>query len=480
VLYKYRADNQYTEMIFTTGKVHLSVASALNDPFECSLKEIGSEWIKNEVSKMKQGSISGFLMSASQSIKNKESSFGMSHKKLTKVLKKLGSKKTVDEQYKYFRKLMLEKMGYETSNADRFFANINEQLERVGIFSLAESSSNQLMWSHYGGEHYGICIGFDDEEPNSKLNDPDYCLKVNYSDVLPEMSKDGFKTELGMGVNNNGQLHNSGFQLSFTDSTLQRVISTKPTSWSYEEERRYVEPTGGAHNWPSKITEIVFGLKCPQDRREYYIDLANRNVPHEVNLYEMVKANNSNKVIKAPYSTLKTTPLNVLDSREYVNDNGEKVQVLSPEQFSYAVEDLIRQEDYDEALFQVENALKEAVGPAPNLIALKAMALGHKGEHEKALEQFIILDQLCPDDPVTLYQISCALSACDRVKEAIEILKKANMLPHEDPSIPYNIGSNIIKLDGDINEALQYLITARTLKHPKASKLIEAIQKQIA
>ncbi len=51
-------------MIFTTGKVHLSVASALNDPFECSLKEIGSEWIKNEVAQMKQAAIAGFVMQA--------------------------------------------------------------------------------------------------------------------------------------------------------------------------------------------------------------------------------------------------------------------------------------------------------------------------------------------------------------------------------------------------------------------------------
>jgi len=480
LLYKYRADNQYTEMIFTTGKVHLSVASALNDPFECSLKEIGSEWIKNEVAQMKQAAIAGFVMQATRSIENKDFAFGMSHKKLSKVLKKLGSKREIDEKYRYFRKLMLEKTGYETSNADRFFANINDQLERVGIFSLAESSSNQLMWSHYGGEHYGICVGFDNEEPNTKLSNPDNCLQVTYSDDIPEMTKDGFKTELGIGIDTNGQLQNRTFQLAFTDCTLQRVISTKPTSWSYEQEWRYVEPAGGAYNWPSKIKEIVFGLKCPQDRREHYINLANRNIPHEVFLYEMVKHKDGSEVVKVPYALLKTAPINVLESREYVNDSGDKVQVLSAEQFSYAVEELIRKGDYDEALFQVENASTEVESPAPHLISLKAMALGHKGEHEKALEEFTNLSELCPGDPIVLYQLSCALDACDRVEEANEVLKKANMLPHEDASIPYNIGVNIIKLDGDVNEALQYLIMARALKHPKASKLIEAIQEQIA
>ncbi|MBF4248146.1 hypothetical protein EA004_24700, partial [Vibrio anguillarum] len=139
MLYKYRADNQYTEMIFTTGKVHLSVASALNDPFECNLKEIGSDWIKQEVQEMKKAALAGFVMNASQSIDSKSFSYGVSHKKLAKVIKKMASKGSIDEQYKYFRQFMRKSTGYEPSNTDRFFSNINSQLERVGIFSLAES-----------------------------------------------------------------------------------------------------------------------------------------------------------------------------------------------------------------------------------------------------------------------------------------------------------------------------------------------------
>ncbi|WP_214660219.1 DUF2971 domain-containing protein, partial [Vibrio anguillarum] len=188
-----------------------------NYPFECNLKEIGSDWIKQEVQEMKKAALAGFVMNASQSIDSKSFSYGVSHKKLAKVIKKMASKGSIDEQYKYFRQFMRKSTGYEPSNTDRFFSNINSQLERVGIFSLAESSSNQLMWSHYGGEHYGICIGFDEKVPNVKLNDPNSCLKVRYSNELPKMSENGFKTELGMSMSKDGQLQNSHFQLSFTD-----------------------------------------------------------------------------------------------------------------------------------------------------------------------------------------------------------------------------------------------------------------------
>nr|WP_267135138.1 DUF2971 domain-containing protein [Vibrio sp. L3-7] len=334
------------------------------------------------------------------------------------------------------------------------------------------------MWSHYGGQHYGICIGFDDKESGVKLSNPDSCIKVRYSDELPKMSDGGFQTELGMSMGKDGQLKNSHFQLSFTDSTLQKIISTKPKSWEYENEWRYVEPFGGAYDWPSKIKEIVFGLKCPEERREYYVSLANRNVPNEVFLYEMVKKEGGNEVVKVPYSTPKTTPAFTLDKRESTNEHGETVHVLSAEQFSYAVEELFKQGDFDYALFQVERALEEAESAdQAHLISLKARALGFKGLHEEALSEFRKLDKLCPNDPIILYQISCALDACGLASEALAALKEANLLPHEDASIPYNIGVTTLKLGGDDNEALPYLIMARTLKHPKADKLIKALQK---
>ena len=62
--YKYRADSEYTEQIFTSGKVYLSTAAGLNDPFECSLQEIGKDWIEEKVKEMQQAGLLGFLLEA--------------------------------------------------------------------------------------------------------------------------------------------------------------------------------------------------------------------------------------------------------------------------------------------------------------------------------------------------------------------------------------------------------------------------------
>jgi hypothetical protein len=52
IFYKYRSDSEYTEQIFTSGKVFLSTAEGLNDPFECSMQEIGKSWIEEKVREM--------------------------------------------------------------------------------------------------------------------------------------------------------------------------------------------------------------------------------------------------------------------------------------------------------------------------------------------------------------------------------------------------------------------------------------------
>ena len=54
----------------------------------------------------------------------------------------------------------------------------------VGVFSLSEDPTNMLMWSHYGSNHEGIAIDF---EENGKLKNEEYCLPVKYEKNLPKV-----------------------------------------------------------------------------------------------------------------------------------------------------------------------------------------------------------------------------------------------------------------------------------------------------
>ncbi|WP_235591489.1 DUF2971 domain-containing protein [Pseudoalteromonas sp. H71] len=459
-------------MIFTTGKVHLSTADALNDPFECSLQEIGKEWIDDKIVEMKSAGVAGFALAAHRAIESKSPFFGLSPNKTKKILEKLSKKKDLDSSYEFYKKTMISINGYPPSNCDNFFSNIDKQLNKVGIFSMSTCSLIQLLWAHYTVDHKGICIGLSATK-GSKLDNSEHCLPVSYSDSIPEMSPKGFQSEMAFSIAESGNMFASSYQLSFADDTFRAAISSKPTCWSYEKEWRYIEPIGGEFPWPGRLSEIVFGLKCPEKRRQHYIDLAERNVPNEVLLYEIKVKPGSNEIERVPYKQSKTIPLMPLET-EHFNNNGNKVKRLSIEQFSHEVMGLIKKGDIEEALYQLNNNLKDSPD-APHLLNLKGVAFGFSGQHEEALIMFQKLDVLFPNNPENLYQQSCALSALNRNLEAIQLLRRANELEHNDSSIPFNLGLEIIKTGGDIAEAKLFLNTARLMGHPKARQVINEL-----
>tara|TARA_R110001583_G_scaffold187468_1_gene348800 strand:- start:313 stop:1716 length:1404 start_codon:yes stop_codon:yes gene_type:complete len=464
-------------MIFTTGKVHLSTANALNDPFECSLQEIGKEWIDEQIIKMKSAGVSGFVMGAHMALENKSPFFGLSSDETKKVLENLSKENGLESSYDFFKKTMIKLNGHPPSDCDSFFSNIDQQLNEVGIFSMSTCSLVQLMWAHYAEDHKGICIGFSPTE-GGKLGDSEHCIQVSYSDNIPKMSAEGFKSQMSFSMAESGRMYTSSYQLSFSDDTLRSAISSKPRCWSYEKEWRYVEPISGEFPWPGKLSEIVFGLKCPEERRQYYINLAERNITNEVFLFEVVIKEGSNEIERAPYKKEKTIPLMPIET-EHIDKDGNKVKKLSIEQFSYEVIKLIQEGEVDEALYQVNSNLKDSPD-APHLLNLKGMAFGFSGRHEEALSMFQKLDKLFPNNVENLYQQSCALGELNRNAEAIELLRMANDLDHSDSSIPFNLGVELIKTGGDIKEAKLLLNTAKLMGHPKANLVIKEMPSLIA
>lgn len=71
---------------------------------------------------------------------------------------------------------------------------MRHRLSLVGVFSLSETCSNELMWAHYGDNHKGIVFGFN-TSGDCKLASTRNCLPVNYAKEKP-MFKVGFKNEV--------------------------------------------------------------------------------------------------------------------------------------------------------------------------------------------------------------------------------------------------------------------------------------------
>jgi len=123
--------------------------------------------------------------------------------------------------------------------------HVQEELLRrykKGICALAERCDCPLMWSHYGDQHRGICIG---------------------SSVPANAAGDIRKVEYG------GswlvQASAVADMLAGDDDARHRVdeavLMQKAEGWSYEQEWRLIG-SRGVQNSHLEMEEVVFGLKC--------------------------------------------------------------------------------------------------------------------------------------------------------------------------------------------------------------------------
>lgn len=123
---------------------------------------------------------------------------------------------------------------YILRGVSSYIKSINAMLSLNGIVSFSETPRNSLMWAHYAGQHYGMCIGYDKnilkhiEDDNADisfyitLNTPQ---KINYDNLRFE--SDHY------------------FDRSNQDLDRQATIKhllKKSDEWIYEKEHRCIIP----------------------------------------------------------------------------------------------------------------------------------------------------------------------------------------------------------------------------------------------
>jgi len=471
VLNKYRNDSAFTESIITSGKVFLATAHQLNDPFECSIKDISKEWMDERINEGMQSSLSGFALAAFRAIETGKSFFGIPPAKVQAVMDAVLKAGNLEASYEAWRRFMTEHTSHPPSDCRVLFLKLDEQLVETGILSLSLDPAQELMWAHYADQHRGLCLGFA-QAPGSKLADPVHCLPVIYSNVLPEMNTEGLQTTLSIAMDATGRPYTSSLKLAFTDKTFQRVVTTKPTSWSYEQEVRYIEPFGGLCDWPGPLVECTFGLRCRDDRRRHYIDLLETHAPNDIKLFE-IRA-------KAGTNSIERVPLNppVAQSRAPINSTparSEDQKDLSYDVFFARMNQLIQQGRYGDVIFQVDENLKKHPSSAP-LLHMKATAHGLAHEHSIAYGIFQELAEKYSDLAAGWYGMACALISMGRPNDALPLFERAYELEPNDPSIALNLGVYLVRNDSTRERGLDCLRRAERLGHRRARRIIDQIE----
>ena len=299
ILYKYRAVGEYTEKIFTDKTIWLSKPENLNDPFECSIANF-TERVKEKITiQNRRNQVSSFIIHGYKSVLDKSPYFNMEGKSLKNFLKKLRSK-SMERKYQMINEVVYNASGVPLSNPNQLFKSLEQRLKTTGIFSLSETDSNQLMWTHYANEHKGLALGFE-VEPNSILADDRHCLAVNYSDKLPDFELEEFMSNMTITIGTDNKVQRN-IEVPFDDPVFRRCVSTKSAEWNYEKEWRYIDETDGLHAFPGKLVEVTFGLRCTEENRLKIISLAKENFDDSIIFYEIVKVPNTSQIAKQRYN----------------------------------------------------------------------------------------------------------------------------------------------------------------------------------
>lgn len=286
--YKYRNADTRTENILIEKEIWLSKPEKLNDSFECNLTEFLDIEIERHINKIKKYQLMGFIHNASNCYTNKEPFYDLRGRAIKSLLNKIKKhKNNLEKQHKIANDFMINIGAIGFSNPTGQLKSAKNLFENLGVFSLTENPLNIQMWAHYANNQSGLALGFK-PVPDSDLANPNFFQPVEYADILPDIELDkGLMNGLHYIKENNGTIKSVPF-VQIKDSQIQKILFTKTTDWSHEKEWRYLRNKYGKYPFPGELKEVIFGIRCPQEVRNKFINLCLKNFSNEINFFEVI------------------------------------------------------------------------------------------------------------------------------------------------------------------------------------------------
>lgn len=239
-VYKYRAFSHHTLDMLVEDRLYFADPSTFNDPLDTKPRldpDIDNPALERVLELLVVQRVEAELKAAAKTIRYKG----------PKTLEHIA------RQSQSAFKRRLEDLRYHATNPEitaadplqlLLAAEVEAELLRrydKGIVALGERADCPLMWSHYGDQHNGICIGYSipaDASVHRVRYDAEPLVKAS----LVEAMLDG----------------ESGAQGQVDEAVLLR----KAPAWKYENEWRLIGDRGAQDN-PLELSEVVFGLRCP-------------------------------------------------------------------------------------------------------------------------------------------------------------------------------------------------------------------------
>lgn len=221
-LYKYRslrgASGSFSKAILANAEVYFARPLELNDPFDCKPHNT----MESTAAERK-----AFLAWVT---KGREPELSRAARRQKVSIMSAGMRSQIAQR------------GFESVAQDAYENNLRD----TGVLSLSADPSSNLMWSHYGDAHHGICIQF-----NFSALLPLCPMPVTYSDARPSYNV----------IRNVADLE----ELAFL---------RKSAEWSYEQEWRAIGLWwSGSYRLPGNaVTGVILGAAISTESREEVLD----------------------------------------------------------------------------------------------------------------------------------------------------------------------------------------------------------------
>lgn len=239
-LYKYRNFSNWTLSMLVDDFVHYADPRTFNDPLDTKphlAADIENAELESVLSQLVRERTEAEMRSAARTILYK-------------------GPKTVEHIARHSRRAAMVRLDHiryyatdpevTSSNAlqDLLRQDIEVELLRMytkGVFSMAEESICPLMWSHYGDQHRGLCLGYSVPDSGADINKIRYggSRTVRASDVAAMLQGDKAAKR----------------------RVDEAVLLRKAPPWRYEREWRLIGPQGRQQS-PLELEEVIFGMRC--------------------------------------------------------------------------------------------------------------------------------------------------------------------------------------------------------------------------
>lgn len=240
-LYKYRSFSSLTLSMLVEDTVFFADPTTFNDPLDTKPTldtDIPSAALRTILAQLIEERTSAEMAAAAKTIRYNGPKT-LDH--IARQSRKAAERLLADIRYN------ATNPDYEIDDPEQFLLGryLEEELMRRydrGVFSLAERANCPLMWSHYGDQHRGICLG--------------YSVPADAAGDVHKMKYGGSRLVQASAVS--AMLGGDGAARGAVD---EAVLLKKARPWAYEREWRLLGPRGEQHS-PLELEEVIFGMRC--------------------------------------------------------------------------------------------------------------------------------------------------------------------------------------------------------------------------